>query len=219
MKKFLLLAACTVALGASATGLKVGYSTSYNGDATQFTAIADGADICISAVEDIDEGRQYEMPMYLQITNGTTPATVRATLVQNDSETTMTAPDGIQFCIFGTCHGLEGADVQRSFMPGEVSSGVGEHISYLLGTGASTVNLDDAAYQGQWVGTLTVTDGSETITCTVRFSPTGAGIEGVRTDANAPEEYFDLQGRPVANPDASGIYIRRSGGTVTKVIK
>lgn len=44
-------------------------------------------------------------------------------------------------------------------------------------------------------------------------------IKGVEadTDADAPVEYFDLQGRPVANP-ASGFYIRRQGTKTTKVI-
>lgn len=42
------------------------------------------------------------------------------------------------------------------------------------------------------------------------------GVENISVDAAAPAEYFDLQGRPVANP-ANGIFIRRAGSTVTKV--
>ncbi len=41
-------------------------------------------------------------------------------------------------------------------------------------------------------------------------------IEGI--DENAPVEYFNLQGVRVANPE-SGLYIRRQGNQVTKVIK
>ena len=37
------------------------------------------------------------------------------------------------------------------------------------------------------------------------------------SDSQAPVEYFDLQGRPVAHP-ANGIFIRRQGPKVTKII-
>lgn len=44
------------------------------------------------------------------------------------------------------------------------------------------------------------------------------GIEAVGADEeNAPVEYFDLQGKRVANPSA-GLYIRRQGSRATKVI-
>lgn len=44
------------------------------------------------------------------------------------------------------------------------------------------------------------------------------GIEGIgaEADADAPAEYYDLQGRRVANP-VSGLYIRRTGSKVEKV--
>lgn len=44
------------------------------------------------------------------------------------------------------------------------------------------------------------------------------GVEGIsaEADADAPAEYYDLQGRKVANPQ-SGIFIRRQGSKVTKV--
>lgn len=37
------------------------------------------------------------------------------------------------------------------------------------------------------------------------------------TDENAPVEYYNLQGLRVLNPE-NGIYIRRQGSKVTKVI-
>lgn len=45
------------------------------------------------------------------------------------------------------------------------------------------------------------------------------GIEGVEAEAgaDAPAEYYDLQGRRVANP-VSGLYIRRTGSKVEKVL-
>lgn len=44
------------------------------------------------------------------------------------------------------------------------------------------------------------------------------GVEGISTeaDADAPVEFYDLQGRMVANPQG-GIFIRRQGSKVTKV--
>lgn len=47
----------------------------------------------------------------------------------------------------------------------------------------------------------------------------GAGIENVATEAQAPAQYFNLQGQPVADPSAPGIYIRRQGNSTTKIIR
>ena len=43
------------------------------------------------------------------------------------------------------------------------------------------------------------------------------GIESVGYDSNAPVEYFNLQGVKVENPE-SGLYIRRQGNKVEKII-
>lgn len=45
----------------------------------------------------------------------------------------------------------------------------------------------------------------------------GTGVANITVDANAPAEYFNLQGVRVANPE-NGLYIRRQGNTVTKVL-
>lgn len=45
----------------------------------------------------------------------------------------------------------------------------------------------------------------------------GAGVENIAADADAPVEYFNLQGVRVAEP-ANGIFIRRQGFKATKVI-
>ncbi len=44
-----------------------------------------------------------------------------------------------------------------------------------------------------------------------------SGIAGIEAEANAPVEYFNLQGVRVANPE-NGLFIRRQGNTVTKVL-
>lgn len=45
----------------------------------------------------------------------------------------------------------------------------------------------------------------------------GASVDQVEADVNAPVEYYDLYGRRVLNP-AHGLYIRRQGADVKKVI-
>lgn len=49
------------------------------------------------------------------------------------------------------------------------------------------------------------------------YNDVSAGIGSIIADDNAPVEYYNLQGIKVANPE-SGLYIRRQGKTVTKVI-
>ena len=57
---------------------------------------------------------------------------------------------------------------------------------------------------------------SEKATFTVTGGTTA--ITEINADANAPVEYFNLQGIRVANPE-NGVFIRRQGNTVTKVVK
>lgn len=52
----------------------------------------------------------------------------------------------------------------------------------------------------------------------VNYTPAGSSsISDINIDENAPVEYFNLQGIRVANPE-NGLYIRRQGNTVSKVI-
>jgi arabinogalactan endo-1,4-beta-galactosidase len=55
------------------------------------------------------------------------------------------------------------------------------------------------------------------------FASDDAGINGIPADAltpdaNSPAQYFDLQGRPVANPTAPGLYLRRQSASTTKLL-
>lgn len=43
-------------------------------------------------------------------------------------------------------------------------------------------------------------------------------VDVIADDENAPVEYFNLQGVRVENPAAGGLYIKRQGSKVTKVI-
>ncbi|MCH5325591.1 MAG: hypothetical protein J1E29_00115 [Duncaniella sp.] len=56
-------------------------------------------------------------------------------------------------------------------------------------------------------------------TMTVYYAPTSSALTAIEAaDSDAPVEYFNLQGIRVANPEG-GIFIRRQGNTVTKVIR
>ncbi|MCM1071479.1 MAG: hypothetical protein NC210_06365 [[Clostridium] fimetarium] len=61
------------------------------------------------------------------------------------------------------------------------------------------------------MGTIVTTTPPELVTIAEN-----AGVESVAVDANAPVEYFNLQGIRVAEP-ANGIFIRRQGDKTTKV--
>lgn len=51
----------------------------------------------------------------------------------------------------------------------------------------------------------------------VKYVSTSTGLAAIAADADAPAEYYDLQGRRVANPSA-GLYIVRQGSKVSKVV-
>ena len=74
--------------------------------------------------------------------------------------------------------------------------------------------VDATATESSVVFTATATTNIETITVTY---DTTVGVEAVGVDANAPVEYYNLQGVKVENP-AGGLFIKRQGTTATKVI-
>ena len=47
---------------------------------------------------------------------------------------------------------------------------------------------------------------------------TATGISSVKTNTNAPVEYFTLDGKRVSNLSGKGVYIKRQGGKATKVV-
>lgn len=46
----------------------------------------------------------------------------------------------------------------------------------------------------------------------------GTGIDSISADDNADAEYYTLKGIRIENPSAGGVYIRRQGNTVSKVV-
>jgi len=72
---------------------------------------------------------------------------------------------------------------------------------------------------GKGVLALVASDATKVDYNTYTFEVKQSGIEGIGADfdENAPVEYFNLQGIRVANPE-NGLYIRRQGNKVEKVI-
>lgn len=69
---------------------------------------------------------------------------------------------------------------------------------------------------------FTAVEGQETTNGRVDLKTIGvtlekSGVENIDLDLNAPVEYYNLQGVRVMNPE-NGLYIRRQGNTITKVI-
>ena len=57
----------------------------------------------------------------------------------------------------------------------------------------------------------------KTVAIAITASGSGAGVDEIGADENAPVEFFNLQGVKVANPE-NGIYIRRQGSKTEKVV-
>lgn len=89
-------------------------------------------------------------------------------------------------------------------------------------TGQTTVNwwspsLDARAAAPNTV-TFTIDNTGRADIKTMKVNdPVVTGVEDVVVDENAPVEFYNLQGVRVANPE-NGIFIRRQGKTVTKVL-
>lgn len=96
--------------------------------------------------------------------------------------------------------------------------------------GAFTANVGTVEGSGEgannpitWTGSTTqplvLTSAKQIRFSYIEVTTTGfSGVENVTvSDENAPVEYYNLQGIRVANPE-NGVYIRRQGNTVTKVL-
>jgi len=70
---------------------------------------------------------------------------------------------------------------------------------------------------GEWYTTIAPSKAPAEFVLPVVYVLDDAGVAGIEVDPNAPIEYYDLQGRRVVNPE-KGLYIKRQGANVTKVI-
>lgn len=77
--------------------------------------------------------------------------------------------------------------------------------------------VQSSAETGQMYNFTVNLDKNGTSSVTAVQSQTQTGVESVGVDADGEAEYYTLQGVRVAKP-AAGIYLRRQGGTVSKVL-
>lgn len=76
--------------------------------------------------------------------------------------------------------------------------------------------IGEVAVDAEFIMTSELNGETVTITFFVKENVgSGAGVDDVLVDMNAPAVYYDLQGRKIANP-AKGLYIINRGGKVTK---
>lgn len=97
---------------------------------------------------------------------------------------------------------------------------VGSKLTTMTENGTALDDAEDAL----WIATgdvteakfETTTDRVDIFSLTVGLDKVGA-VEDINFDANEPVEYYNLQGVRVANPE-NGLYIRRQGSKVSKVL-
>jgi len=106
---------------------------------------------------------------------------------------------------------------QNAPQNGSLTAGIPANLQIEL---AYTIGYEDKGIENKDVNaefTVEVKHAGETKKVTFYVDHESAGVEGIAADENAPIEYFDLQGRKVAAPE-NGIYIKRQGGRVQKVV-
>ena len=85
--------------------------------------------------------------------------------------------------------------------------------------GYNKFNLSDIA-EGKYtsiIGVIDVYSGNNQICVTELTADPSGSLDNIAVDNDAPVEYFNLQGVRVAEP-VSGIYIRRQGTSVSKIV-
>lgn len=83
---------------------------------------------------------------------------------------------------------------------------------------ADKVEVNGTTIDGKANMTINVTWQGMPIECTFKGDKV-AGINGIESDnANRPVQFFDMQGRRVADPSTPGLYIRRQGTESVKVL-
>lgn len=103
-------------------------------------------------------------------------------------------------------------------VPAQITAGQKYTFSHNVKSSISVSNIDNCNLVVYLLNTAT---GVIENACSIKKGDIAAGIEDITidsTDANAPVEYFNLQGMRVAEPAAGGLYIRRQGTNVVKTI-
>lgn len=145
-------------------------------------------------------------------------STIETTQLRVYAETTITITgaedlmlEKIEFAGSGSASDAKLSNIQYS-------TGVKGTYSGTTGTWTRSAGNSRAATTGEREKvTFTVSGAARIDRITLSTSGTPTGVEDVTVDENAPVEYYNLQGVRVANPE-NGIYIRRQGSKVSKVL-
>lgn len=225
MKKFLLSALLLGAgISASAQSFELYLSNELeNGVPTNYQLITEGTTFKseMEIGDDYGYGCPVEFAAYVKATNKTqSPITLSVGYQLIKGENNIDKLEGAEFFdAITTCFG--GACLAANPFPVEIAAGAstpggwGEHLN-------ATVNCASAEQAKELYfdckANFTVTCGSEALHFTILYqTPNVAGVDGIEA-ADAPAEYFNLQGIKVSNPVAGEIYIKRQAGKTTKVV-
>lgn len=218
MKKTLLTAAVAVSMAVCANAQSnLGVAFAFElGD--PYIDIENG-DVIINdnIIEESDPGYIYELPCYLAFTNNNTSAKTLSMTV--DVASNSMAYGEAQVCAWN-CNPAP-CTVSVTVPAGETVKGIGFHINYIItAPNWGEVDIDDPKWDGVWEGAVKVQMGGDELNFTLRLIKSSAGgVEGVAVDNdNTPARYFDLQGRPVAEPANGNLYIELRGNKARKVI-
>lgn len=115
------------------------------------------------------------------------------------------------------------ANWSNTLLPGFVPDPGTDRYKVVYEGGSYSINITDEVItllsddeSCGWDGSVRIGGENFTITKAVISNPE-SGIDDINADRNAAVEYFNLQGIRVDNP-TNGIYIRRQGADVKKVI-
>lgn len=201
---------------------------SVNAQTLQFKV--NGADVAAGSKVDITDTFSFDDITYsymfnpkLQIT-GDQAGAISATVTFTKGECTPAldadwyygADIKVSWCAFdGQCKFISLGD---SFTKNaSLTAGTSENMDLeFVGQIGDEQNTDEQKISGECVIKCNYGGKDYELTLTVNKG-SGAGVDGILFDENQPAEYFDLQGRRVANP-SKGLYIVRQGNKVMKKI-
>lgn len=115
---------------------------------------------------------------------------------------------------------IEGFDGIEGSIPSNIEAGKEYKYSYIAPLGDQISNAENLTAICYLINAKTgIIENAISVPASEFLTYDPSGIkEAVSDDADAPVEYFNLQGIRVDNPQG-GIFIRRQGGTVTKVVR
>lgn len=213
MKKFFLMAAfAAFAMGASAQNFALTCNVA-EGD------LVNGQTIDVDITAEIE----YENGIKLSEVYEYNPHFTARSLTGDAININVTVNSSIPYQICFPANCVNGEAGQSTTVSGPIST-EGSDLRFDIGCGMVLYDngeefWNDFENPGAGTGTITVSDGTTSITVNVNWTGKLKGtdsVEGIGAE-DAAKEYYNLQGMRVERPE-SGLYIVRQGRKVTKVL-